>query len=287
MPSLLEEETIEVGSVQANVACGASLILDRLVMKRRFGGGRKARVCMALQADGVHVASIEQAWVWGSVRCVAKDAAFRLHGRVLEGEGTHLFRVAFDADGVTRVGGSQELVLSAAVWAVAVGALEQPLVDLMMHRLGELAADIGMAGVAESWLRSFEQADLLLWSMHGVAAEAANFAFRVSGAKEVVVIAVKLVATQAALICFFRRGDGEAEDLGLISAGVYVGLAWAMAAFAGGWLRSFVLTFYFEFPVGVGMEAIGLRDVAEFTGFGADVFALMDCRHLGLLGRCQ
>ena len=92
--------------MQADVADRAPLVLDRLIMKGRCAGSGEGGVRVALQAEGVDVATVQQAWVLRAVRCVAEDASFDLDGRMLKGERAHLFCMAFCADCIPGGGSS-------------------------------------------------------------------------------------------------------------------------------------------------------------------------------------
>ena len=79
----------------------ASLILLGLVVKR--GCSWRAGIhCegVAFQANQIHLATVQEAWVGRTVRRVACDAALDFHGFVFENEGPSLIRVALETDGV-------------------------------------------------------------------------------------------------------------------------------------------------------------------------------------------
>jgi uncharacterized protein involved in response to NO len=90
--------------------------------------------------------------------------------------------------------------------------------------------------------------------MDGVATETAHLTFRVSRPKKVVVMTVKLVAGEAALIRFFRWSDRELEEFRLVATGLHVGFSRSVAIFARSGTGSIFFPLQFHFPVWVCME---------------------------------
>lgn len=240
---------------------------------------------MALKADGVDIAAVQQTRVLRSVRRVAGDAPFDLDWRMLEREWPHLFGVAFCTDGVTCGGRPKQLVQRGAVGIVAIRAFQQTLVHAVMHGPRELAANVGVAGVAQGGRCSLEQAGWRLCCMDGVATETAHLAYRVSGPKKIVVITVKLVAGEAALVRFFRWSDRELEEFRLVAPRLHVGFSRSVAIFARGGTGGIFFPLQFHFPVWVCMEPFGLWYMAKLAGLGADVVISPNPRHHRFLWR--
>src|SRR5882724_523483 len=105
------------------MAHGASLVLCGLVMERRSGGSwRIHRQCMALKAEQVYIATLEQARVRRTMRRMAGHAAFRFHRRMLPCEWAGFVRVAVKAKHVLGRSGTQLFGQETAVRVVAVTA---------------------------------------------------------------------------------------------------------------------------------------------------------------------
>lgn len=66
-----------------------------------------------------------------------------------------------------------QLALKCSVWVMAIAALHQPFIHLVVKRLRKGRLHIGMAGVAELWLGNLEQTRFILEAMHTVATGAA------------------------------------------------------------------------------------------------------------------
>src|ERR1700733_153135 len=108
-----------------HVADGASLVLIRLVMKRRRARRREIHGRrVALQAEAVHVVARQQARIRRSVRNVARGTALSLDGRMLVNPWPDRIDVTFGADRVLRCTQLQHLRLESAMRVVAVTALD-------------------------------------------------------------------------------------------------------------------------------------------------------------------
>ena len=223
------------------MADNAGCVLHRLIVRGR--GGRAAGVehssirfvarfgsGVALEAKLVHVVASEHAGIGRSMRRVAECAAFSLDDGMLVDEGAGVLLVALDADRILLRGGLGHALLECAVRIVAVGALHQALIHLVMERLGEGGLYVLVALLAENLLRGFQELRIVLRAVNAMAGRADDLSLSVGGALEHLVIA--LVTGQAALLDLFRGGVGEAEDLGNISAGVNVLLAGPVTALA-------------------------------------------------------
>src|SRR6476660_1891633 len=90
-----EKHIAGVRTVDRRVTHRAGLILGRLIV--RGTGGPHDRKRMALQAQQVHLAHTEQAWIGGSMGHVARAAALCLNGNMLEHERSVFVSVALVA----------------------------------------------------------------------------------------------------------------------------------------------------------------------------------------------
>lgn len=238
------------------VTDGTGLILRCLVMKRRCARRMEIHGCgMALQAQCIYVAHIQQARVRRAVRRMARGATLSLDHRMFVDERAGVFGMAPGA-GCVLVGGNPQLVLlERAMGIVAIRAAHQAFFYLVMKRLCESRFDIAMAGEAKGWLRKLEQirrslrivdiipanepcgllrgalAQRRFKGMNAVAAGAGNTRFSV---RRTLIVWVRCsVAAEARGIDLFFRRLGEAKDLGRVSTGIDMGFPWSMAAFTG------------------------------------------------------
>lgn len=80
------------------VAHGACLVLSGLVVGRRYTRGREIiGNDMALQAERIHIAAGQQAWIRRSMRGMAGGATLRLYRGMFEDEWPSGLRMAFHA----------------------------------------------------------------------------------------------------------------------------------------------------------------------------------------------
>ena len=108
-----------------HVADGASLVLIRLVMKRRRARRREIHGRrVALQAEAVHVVSSQQARIRRSVRKMAHDTALSLDGRMLVNPWPDRIDVTLGADCILRRTLLQHLGLESAMGVVAITTLD-------------------------------------------------------------------------------------------------------------------------------------------------------------------
>lgn len=91
---------------------------------------------------------------------------------------------------------------------VAVGALNQPLFNLVVKGHGELWLDIAVALETKSGLRRFERLLRRAGSMDDMASHAAHIALAMGRALE---MSVSVMARQAFFINLFGRGRGRVE----------------------------------------------------------------------------
>src|ERR1700757_4323784 len=134
--SSLQERPIGVRTVNGRMAHGAGLILLRLVVRRPARACRRKTV--ALQAGEVHLADPQKARIGGTVRRVATAAPFGLHRQMLVGERSLFVGMAFEADRIPGRRGPRLAYSARAVGAVAVAALDQPLVHPVVVRLAKV-----------------------------------------------------------------------------------------------------------------------------------------------------
>src|SRR5690348_6251162 len=92
---LSEEKLVDVRAVNLRMTDGARLELRRLVVEGRRARRICERCCMALQAQQIHVAHLQQVGIRRSVGNVARYAAFHLDRLVLKHKRSLLIGVAF------------------------------------------------------------------------------------------------------------------------------------------------------------------------------------------------
>ena len=145
-----EEDLAEIRAVDRHVADGACLILRRLIMEIRCprsvaeGGAR-----MALQAEDIEVAGLEQVRIGRAMRRMACFAAFCLDRLVLEDEGSLLVGVAREADSIPRRRRPKLLPDEPSMGVMAVRALNKSFLDPVVEGHVELRLHLKVAGVAE------------------------------------------------------------------------------------------------------------------------------------------
>lgn len=215
-----------------HMAYRASLVLIRLVMKRRCAGRREIHGRrVALQTKTVHVAANEQARIRRSVREMARGAALGLDGRVLVDERAGGLDVALGADRVLSRTNAEQVRLESTVGVVAVGAFDQPFIDPVMEWLRKGRLYVRMALVAKARLTLLEQGRLRFEFVYAVAAGATDKSFAMGGPLEVGVLTN--MASEALRFHLFRRCLCELKDRVCHPAAFDVGLARPVAAFAG------------------------------------------------------
>ena len=112
---------------------------------------------MTLQADGVDVCQGQELWVLAAVRCVAGGAASLFDGRVFVNPWSSKIGVAFQTGGCLLRNARLQARLECVVRIVAIGALDGNITSLVVHRLGELGLDTGVALIAKCGLRRLQQ----------------------------------------------------------------------------------------------------------------------------------
>ncbi len=157
--------------------CAGNILRSLIVGRpcRRYSMWERAhiRLRMALQAECINVADIQQTRVRRAVWRVAGGATFGLDDRVFKDKRTSCFRMALHADSVLIGRRFDQLALKCSVRIMAIAAFHQPFIHLMVKWLRKCGLHIGVAGVAELWLLNFEQARFILEAMHTVATGAA------------------------------------------------------------------------------------------------------------------
>jgi hypothetical protein len=127
---------------------------------------------MALEAECVYIADIQQASIGRAVRGVACGAALRFNYRMLEDEWACGLGVALGADRILIRGGLQHLALEGAVRIMAVAAGHEPFIHFVVKWLSKLRFDIRVAGVAKLWLGDFEEIGFACERMYAVTVRA-------------------------------------------------------------------------------------------------------------------
>jgi hypothetical protein len=217
------------------VAIGAGDILRRLVMRGAQGRyGVREGACigsgMALQAKGINVRNIEQPRVGRAVRRVTGNAPLGLHYWVLIRKRAGSFRMAFHADDTLISGGAKLLLLECSVGIVAVAALNQALVYLVMEGLIEVGPNVCVARVAQHGLRHLEHVEFTARRMNAVTAGATDVGFTVGRTREIRMGSGMTTYTG----CINRLGGSLAElqDLLYIPAGFNMSLPRTVTALA-------------------------------------------------------
>src|ERR1035438_2684583 len=146
---------------------------------------------------------------------------------------------------------------------VAVGALDQAFIHLVVYRHVELRLLVGVALVAERGLRRLEQR-LLLATVDVVAADATDAGFGMRRAFEVGMRS--RVAAQALFLHILGACVGGVEYLGDVAATINVCFARAVAVLAGGPVAAVHLG---HLGVGIAGELLGHLVVAGSAGVAA------------------
>lgn len=116
---------------------------------------------VALVAQSRNRRHIQQPRVLRSVRSVAGQAALGFDGSMLVHKWAANVSVALGADSILIFSGAQIVWSECAVHVVTIGALDQTLIHPVMDGHIELRLLVGVALIAESGLRGFQQAVVL------------------------------------------------------------------------------------------------------------------------------
>ena len=219
---------VDIGAMDHGVAVNAGLQLRRSCVHPVNRAGSNWAV--ALVAQGVDRGHIQQPGVLRAMRSVAGQAALRLDRGVLVHEWPAVLHVALGADRILIGRGPDVVVPKGAVNIMAVAALDQAFVHLVVEGHIECRLHIGVALIAERGLGRLEQR-LLLAAVNVVAADAADARLGMRSTFEVGMRS--RMAAQARGVHLFRRSLGRVEDLGYVAAAVNVRLARAVATLAG------------------------------------------------------
>lgn len=248
------------------------------------GAGRNRTVALVAQrGDSGHV---QEARILRTVRRVTGRAALALHRSMLVNERAAHIGVALGANRTLIGSGLQVVWTEGAVSVMAVGALDQALIHLVMNGHVELGFLLGVAAIAKRRLRCFQHVVLLIvcmsirvrseqvqrglerlgrvGAMNRVAAYAADPSLGMRRAQEVRVRS--RVALQAGRIDFLRRSFSRVEDLCYIAAAIHMGLARAVAVLAG---DPGAAVHFGHLGVGVIGEFLAYLFVAGRAGFAA------------------
>ena len=228
---------------------------------------------MAGVAQVVDARHVQEPCVLRTVRTVATHAAFCLYrGMLVDKWPTHL-RVALGADQIRVISGAQVALLESAVHVMAICALDQAFIDLVVEWHIECRLGVGVALEAELGLFCLKQLLGRFRSVDAVAAQAADVRFGMRGAIEVGMGAG--VAAEAGVIDLLRAEFFEALDLRDVATAIDVSLAGTVAALAG---DAFALVL--EGETGVGIRSEVLRDIRVTSGAGflTDEVRRIHCR---------
>jgi len=129
---------------------------------------------VALVAELVDIGNIQQPCILRPVRCVAAKATFPLHRSVFEHKWPARLRMTLGADSILIRGGPYIVVAKGAMNVVAVTALDQAFIHLVMERLCKRRLDVRVARVAERGLRCLQQIGFFSSGMNAMAASATD-----------------------------------------------------------------------------------------------------------------
>ena len=177
---------------------------------------------MALYAQQIDVADPQHVRIGAAVGNVAGTASLDFYRCVLEDIRPLLVGVAGEANRILRRGGPHLFGSGRPVRIMAIGALDQALIDTMMERHFELGLLLGVAGVAKLGLRLGQQKLLALRVVRRMAGSAADLVLCMDGVDGIHVLRATRVACQTAVVHFFRRGFCKPEYFRLIAAARHV-----------------------------------------------------------------
>ena len=206
---------------------------------------------MALQAQCVHIAAIQQTRIGRTVREMTECATFSLNGRMLIDKRTGNLGVTFHADRVSVNTAAQLLLLKRSVRIMTAAATNQPFVHLVMKGLCKGRLDIGVAGVTELGLRNLEQPLFALKRMDAMTTRTPHVRLPVRGTIKIRVRSC--MAGKAFPIHNLRGSLAELEDLGGVAPRLHMLLTRPMAGLAG---NPFTLVHQREFPVRIVGELL-------------------------------
>jgi len=176
---------------------------------------------MALIAELIDIGNIQQPRILRSMRSVASHASFALDCGVFEYEGSARLGVTLGADRIHVGGGLNVIASECTVNIMAVAALQQSFIHLVMEGHGEGRLDVSVAAIAELGLRGLQQMLLNSGIMNAMAAAATHATLGVGR------------TAQTGRIDLLGRGLAELNDLGDVSAALNVLPPWPMTTLAG------------------------------------------------------
>jgi hypothetical protein len=224
---------------------------------------------MTLQALQVGLGALQHPGIGRAVRLMAGLATLCLDRQMFEDKWPGFVHMALKADLVLVRSGPQLLWEEPSVLIVAVGALNQPLLDAVSKGPVEVLLDVGMAAIAEFRLFGGEQELRLFGVMRGVAGYAAYVVGVVLRTTKVGVLFAVLVAGQTAVADFLGGGAIKSKDLALVAAAFHVSFSRPMASFAALPPRTFLAEG--GFPVWRGFVVFYDIFVAGLASFHADI----------------
>ena len=138
-------------------------------------------------------------------------AAVNLYGLMLEYKRPLLVRVAREADRILRGRSAHLLRFHGAVRIVAIGTLDEALVDAVVKRHVEFRLLREVAGIAKLGLGLHQKKIGVFTVVRRMAGDATDFIPRVFGVDRIHVLRAACMAAQAARVNFFRGGFFEEE----------------------------------------------------------------------------
>jgi hypothetical protein len=208
---------------------------------RRVTGFRiHKRICVALEAQQIHVAHAEHVSIRASMRNMTRRATLHLYGLMFEHKRTLLIRVARKTNRVLCRGGSDLLGPYRAVRIVTIGALDQPFVNAMPERHFKLSLLLEMARVAQFGLRLRQQKLFGFRLVRRVAGDATDIVLRMDRVDRVHMLRPAGVATHAPGVDFLGRSILERENFGFVAPAVNVRFPGTVASFTTLPLRIFL-----------------------------------------------
>jgi hypothetical protein len=150
------------------------------------------------------------------------------------------------------------------MWIVAIAAGHQSLIHPVMFGLGEIRFHALMTAVAQCRLSGHQQIMRYLGSMNGMTCGASHAVCQVFRLHEVLMTFGLLVAVQAALTRLPGAQLIEKNDLGDVSAPIYMRFTGPMAAFASLPLRTFMFS-RFSAPVRSAIIALSFSLVTSLA----------------------
>src|ERR1035437_509957 len=238
----------------------------------RIGSAR----AVALVAELIDVGNIQQPGILRAMWCVAARASLALDHCMLKHPGAACLRVALGADHVLVSCGPHIVRVERAVSVVAVGALHQAFVHLVMEWHAELRLDVGVALVAKLRLRGLQQ---FLFGVARVHAMATRATYAALGMRRTLKVRMRAsVAAQAGLVDLLHRQLADLLNLGYVAAAFDVGLAATMAAFAR---RALAAMRQGTLGVRIRLKLLGYLCMAGRANIRADKISRILCLDFG------